>query len=355
MFLRSPWSASHLSDPFGTLTLDTFARERGAPVARPIPLADFVDYGLWFQKHVAPDVDTRVVELLERRDGEFLLSLDDGTDFRARVVVVAAGIAPFAVYPPEFSGISSGRVSHSSEHDDLGAFEDRRVAVIGAGQSAIESAALLKESGADVEVIVRARNVRWLGRSAKIHRVAGRLLYAPSDIGPAVVSWLVHAPWAFRRIPRPIQDPLAARCIRPAASEWLAPRMNSVPISFDRKVTGAAQRNGHVRIALDDGSERIVDHTLLATGFRVDISRYPFLDGRLLDDIDTLNGFPRLRRGFETSVRGLHIVGAPAAWSYGPLSRFVAGAGFAARSVADHLAGDQRPLPRSRPQPVLTR
>ena len=31
---------------------------------------------------------------------------------------------------------------------------------------------------------------------------------------------------------------------------------------------------------------------------------------------------------------GLHFVGAPAAWSHGPLMRFVAGAEFAARSVA---------------------
>ena len=355
MFLRSPWSASHLSDPFRALTLNTFARERGDPIARPIPLADFVEYGLWFQRHVAPNVDTRVVQLLERYDGGFLLSLDDGTDFWARVVVVAAGIAPFAAYPPEFTGISSSRVSHSSEHADLGVFEDRRVAVIGSGQSAIESAAILKESRADVELIVRAPRVRWLGRSALIHRVAGRMLYAPSDIGPAGVSWLVHAPRAFRRIPRSVQDPLAARCIRPAASDWLAVRTDGLPFSFGRTVTAAALRNGAVRLELDDGSERIVDHVLLATGFRVDISRYAFLDRRLLDEIDRVAGFPQLRRGFETSVRGLHFVGAPGAWSYGPIARFVAGAGFAARSVAGHLADDRRPLRRPHPQPVLSR
>jgi cation diffusion facilitator CzcD-associated flavoprotein CzcO len=355
MFLRSPWSACNLSDPFSALTLETFVRERGAPISRPVPLADFVEYGLWFQKHVVPEVDTRAVELLERCDGEFLLSLNDGAEFRARVVVVAAGIVPFAVYPSAFSSVSSSRVSHSSEHADLGDFEDRRVAVIGAGQSAIESAAILKESGAQVEVIVRAPSVRWLRRSAKIHRLAGRLLYAPSDIGPAGLSWLVAAPWAFRCIPRPIQDPLAARCIRPAASDWLAPRLDSVPITFQRTVTAASQRNGDVRIVLDDGSERMVDHALLATGYRVDISRYEFLDRQLLTEIDRANGFPKLRRGFETSVRGLHFVGASAAWSYGPLSRFVAGAGFAARAVSSHLGNDQRPLRRSQPQPVLSR
>jgi hypothetical protein len=40
-----------------------------------------------------------------------------------------------------------------------------------------------------------------------------------------------------------------------------------------------------------------------------------------------------LNGGYETSIPGMHFIGAPAAWSF-PLMRFVAGAGFAARAVA---------------------
>jgi thioredoxin reductase len=264
--------------------------------------------------------------------------------------VVAAGIAPFAAFPRQFSGISGSRVSHSSEHSDLSVFEDRHVVVIGAGQSAIESAAILKEARASVEVIARADGINWLARSAWMHRVAGRVFYAPSDIGPAGASWLVHAPWAFRRIPRTIQDPLAVRCIRPAASDWLAPRLSGVPVTFASTVAGVSERNGRLRIELDDGTERTADHALLATGYRVDIERYPFLDRQLVQEVDQVGGFPKLGRGFESSVRGLHFVGAPAAWSYGPLSRFVAGAGYAARAVSNRLATGERPLRRRDPR-----
>jgi cation diffusion facilitator CzcD-associated flavoprotein CzcO len=339
MFLRSPWSACNLSDPGRALTLDAFERELGRRIPRPVPLADFVDYGLWFQSHAVPSVDPRSVELLERSDGEFRLSLEGGETLRARVVVIAAGIVPFAAFPRQFSRISGSRVSHSSEHSDLTVFEDRRVVVIGSGQSAIESAALLKEAKASsVEVIARAPAVHWLARSAWMHRVAGRLLYAPSDIGPAGASWLVAAPWAFRRIPRTIQDPLAVRCIRPAASDWLAPRLSGVPITFTRTVAAVSESDGRLRIELDDGTHRTADHVLLATGYDVDIERYTFLDRHLVQDVDRVGGFPKLGRGFESSVRGLHFIGAPAAWSFGPLSRFVAGAGYAARGVSNRLA-----------------
>ena len=40
-----------------------------------------------------------------------------------------------------------------------------------------------------------------------------------------------------------------------------------------------------------------------------------------------------LAKGFESAVPGLHIVGPMAVRSYGALMRFIAGAGYAARSI----------------------
>jgi hypothetical protein len=54
--------------------------------------------------------------------------------------------------------------------------------------------------------------------------------------------------------------------------------------------------------------------------------------------LDLVNGYPVLDRGFQSSVSGLHFVGAPAAWSFGPLMRFVAGTGFAARALTRGVA-----------------
>lgn len=350
MFLRSPHEASNLSSPALALRLDDYKLERGRVLPQPLPLETFIDYASWFQRRAVPETDPRTVRLVQRTDEGFLLTLDDDEALHARRVVVAAGIESFAWRPPEFAGLSQEKVSHSVDHADLGRFADARVCVVGAGQSAIESAALLHEAGANVEVIARAPRVNWLVRSGWLHRAGPlrRLFYAPSDIGPAGVSWLVQLPGILRRIPRRIQDPLAERSVRAAASAWLVPRVADVPIVLGQRIASADEVDGRVRLALDDGSVRIADHVLLATGYRVDIRRYRFLAPELLEAIDRVGGYPKLGACFESSVPGLYFVGAPAAWSFGPLFRFVAGAEYAACALARSLraAGAPSSAPR---------
>jgi len=104
-------------------------------------------------------------------------------------------------------------------------------------------------------------------------------------------------------------------------------------------VISAAPAGDRVTLKLQDGTERRVDHVLLATGYRVDIARYSFLSEDLLKSIRRIDGFPQLDAGFETSMAGLHFLGAPAAWSFGPLMRFVAGASFASRALTLRIAG----------------
>lgn len=335
MLLRSPWVASHIGDPAGALTLDAYQAANGNSLTDPIPLAGFIKYGQWFQRQVAPHLDQRLVARVDRDSHAFRLWLDDGETLKARRVVVAAGIAPFAERPKQFDGLPPSLVSHSCEHSDLRRFSGKRVVVVGGGQSALESAALALEAGADVEVVVRAPRIHWLVRSGWLHRLGPvrRLLYAPPDVGPAGMSWFVANPGLFKRLPPKRQDWLARRSIRPAGAAWLLPRLRGVPISTGRAVVSAVPSGHGLTIKIDDGTQRDVDHALVATGYRVDISRYDFLAERLLESVRRVEGYPELSRSFESSVAGLHFLGAPAAWSFGPLTRFVAGTDYAARML----------------------
>jgi cation diffusion facilitator CzcD-associated flavoprotein CzcO len=334
MLLRSPWGASHIGDPNGSLSLDEFERLHGSEIARPIPLATFVAYGQWFQHRMVPDLDHRRIQRVDPIEGAgFRVTVDDGEVIICRRVVIAAGIAAFAWRPPEFDGIPSGLASHSNEHVDLGHFAGANVVVIGGGQSALESAVLLGEAGARVEVIMRAPALRWVGRATR-DGLLGRVFFHRTDVGPAVVSQIVARPRLVRRLPVRTQRHFTRRSLAAGAALWLRPRMGNIGLTFGRRVTEAARSNGHLRLRLDDGSDRSVDHVMLATGYHVDIGRYPFLAASLVSRIRCVDGHPVLDEGLQSSIPGLHFLGAPAVHSFGPLVRFVAGTDFAARTLA---------------------
>jgi hypothetical protein len=125
----------------------------------------------------------------------------------------------------------------------------------------------------------------------------------------------------------------------------LRPRLEGVPLGTEAIAVGAQARNGQVKVDLADGSERIVDHILLGTGYEIDVSSYPFLSPELASAIEVEAGYPKLGAGFESSVPGLHFVGAPAARTFGPIMRFVVGTWYAAPSLTRRLLGRrQRPL-----------
>jgi cation diffusion facilitator CzcD-associated flavoprotein CzcO len=340
MLLRSPREASHIADPAGALTLDRYEATIGAEPTRPVPLERFVEYGHWFQREAVPEIDPRRVVCVHGAPGGLRLELEDGASVAARRVVLAGGIAPFAWHPAEFAGLPAELASHASEHADLSSFGGRNVIVVGGGQSALESAALLHEAGAEVQVLVRAPQINWLVRSSRLHRVRlmRRLLYAPADIGPAGVSWLVASPAWFKRLPLDLQGPLAQRSIRPAASGWLVPRLEPVPIEVGRAVVAATAAARGVELELENGERRRADHVLLGTGYRIDVSRLELLAPEVRRALHLVDGYPVLDGSFQSSVPGLHFIGAPAAWSFGPLMRFVAGTGFAARALTRGIA-----------------
>ena len=349
MCLRSGAHASSLADPQNRLALDRYRSLHALPPAKPVPIEHFVGYGEWFQQQAVPDVDRRAVAHLVPNAHGFHLRLSDGEELHAQRVVVATGISPFAHRPPQFAHLPASLVSHSFDHADLRGFAGQRVAVLGAGQSALESAALLHEAGTDVEVVARAPAAYMLGDVASsgfgrsVRRLLSPLARPQFDImGPRFVSWLIAWPRLFRRLPRPLQNFLTARAVRPAGASWLAPRLTSIPITAGCTISAARPTGSRLRLQLADGSERIVDHLLLGTGYRVDVTRYPFLAPALGQAVRTREGYPELDVGFESSVPGLHFVGTPAAGTFGPLRRFVVGTKYVARELTRHITSRSR-------------
>lgn len=361
MLLRSHPTCSQIGTPTPDLTLDRFLVSRGAPRPRRIARDLFVRYGLWIQQCVVPDVDRSRVERIERVSRGFRLELSDGRTWWARRVVVATGIGRFPRRPALFDGLPTELASHSSQPDALSDPQGRRVVVVGRGQSALEAAAELSEGGADVEVLVRAPAMRWLrtpdyweGRSrsagaraiAAVRGVIGRIMRPHLDImGPRGATWLVAWPRAYRHAPHPVQAWLTHRAVRPAVADWMQPRLAAVRITPGRTITRVTPEDSRLQLHLDDGTTRRVDHVVLATGYRVDVQKHEFLSDDLQAALHVRDGYPELGPGFESSIPGLHFLGALAAQTFGPICRFVVGTQYAGRTLTRFVA---RPARRSR-------
>lgn len=337
MHLKSSWSALSMSDPAGKYSLTRYSKGIGIPPQDPVSLQIFLDYSRWFQQMAVSDVDQDYVKLLERDGKGFQVELADGRSIKAGRVVVASGISSFAYIPAFAADLPAELASHTQQHTNFSSFHGKNVVVVGSGQSAFEAAALLYEAGAQVELIARGPII-WINR--RLYYKTGpakRIFYPPSDVGPAGVSWLVSFPLLFSRIPDKARLAIDARSVRPAVAPWMRPRVEGkFSITENTSIVSAEKEGQGVCLRLSDGTTRQVDHLMLGTGYKPDVSALPFISASLRQHVQEQNGYPHLNKWFESSVPHLYFVGSLAGYTFGPLCRFVTGAGTPARQIAYH-------------------
>ena len=347
MLLKSDGFGTSLYDPGRTFTFERYCRERNIPYADlgiPPRLEDFVDYGRAFQRRLVPHLEEVMVKSLEHDGSYYRLRLETGAHCTARAVVVAAGISHFAVLPKAFSDLPQGLVTHTSEHNDLGAFKGRKVAVIGAGASAADVAGLLHEAGAEVHLIARGSLIPFHDKMRLPRPLYDRLRDPSSKIGPGWRSVLYSKfPHLFRRLPEATRLRIARTYLGPAPGYFMRDRViGKVTVHLGLEAMQAKPNAGGVLLTLaDNGGEKRdfqADHVICGTGYRPELARLPFLDDALLSQINAIQGTPILSANFESSMPGLYFVGAIAMNTFGPVLRFACGAEIAAPHVARHLS-----------------
>ena len=347
MRLKSEGFASSLYDPESKFTLGRYCKEEGIPYADhglPVPLETFASYGLAFQKRLLPEVENKLVVSLRRSTDGFEIVLGDGDVVSARKVVMAVGISYFGFVPPVLSTIPEEFVSHSSKHSSLDHFKGREVAVVGAGASALDIAALLHQAGASVQLIARKPFIRFHDPPGQtVPSLLQRIRLPRTGIGPGwKLLFYARAPLAFHRLPERLRLELVRRTLGPAPAWFVKQQVvGIVPFNLGVNITLAKVEGGRVHLELTDsaGSRRnmMADHVIAATGYRVDLTRLTFMDADIRSAIRMVDGSPMLSPTFQSSVAGLYFVGASAANSFGPVLRFAYGAGFTARHLTRHL------------------
>ena len=231
---------------------------------------------------------------------------------------------------PDWSaGLPDGLCSHTCDLVRFHDFAGARVLIVGGRQSAYEWAALIGEAGAEQVDIVHRHEV------PRFERVSWRF-------ADEYVERIVASPGWWRSLPASEQEAITRKFWevgRLTLEWWLTPRLQGK--RFRRHpgtsvVAASTDGAGAVRVQLSDGTELGVDRVVLATGYKADLARVPYLT-EVLPLIAIADGFPLLDDAFQTSLPGLFMPGFTGTRDFGPFFGFTKGCPAAADLVVRGL------------------
>jgi FAD-dependent urate hydroxylase len=309
-------------DPLDVHTIENYLQSQSLTPAQVEPLSrDFyLNYTKWFQEQKQIEVLPSFVQRLDHSndtDNLFTATLDDGESITASNVLLALGFRYFKNIPTEIAKIvPSGRFSHTCDLVDFERLRGKRCLIIGGRQSAYEWAALLCENGATAIHVSHRHETPAFERSDW------------SWVNPMVDAMVENPGW-FRNLPPKEKEEVSKRFWaegRLKLEPWLWSRIDNDTVKIWPKsgVVGCdALSTGELEVSLNTGKTLIVDHIILATGYRVSMEKVPLLaDGSILAKLKTNNGYPVLDEHFQCSIPGLFITSMPATQDFGPFFAF---------------------------------
>jgi cation diffusion facilitator CzcD-associated flavoprotein CzcO len=356
--LRSP---KHLAGPALGIPSLTFRAWFEAQFGRAawdaldkIPRLQWMDYLRWYRDVLALPVRNghRVTEVQPRADGLVELGLEvEGRASRAwaRRVVLATGRAGLGgpSVPAFAQALPRTRWAHSSDANDYALLAGLRIGIVGAGASAMDSAATALEAGAaQVHLLVRRADLPRINKG----KGAGN---------PGFVAGYARLPddWKWR-----IRHYINTQQVPP-------------PRNSTQRVSGHVNAHFHLGVAIESVEERNdalqvrtsagpieLDFLIFATGFKVDWRQRPMLRhiapcirvwhdryaAPAGDDDAELAESPDLGPAFEFQPRAgarcpglelIHCLSYPATLSLGVITGDIPAISEGALQLADKLAG----------------
>jgi FAD-dependent urate hydroxylase len=345
--LKSLGFATNICVPQPGQSFPEWCRRHGLEELEPCSMESYAAYGLEIQQRFVPDLEPeQVVMVRSAGKHRFEVTLSNGDVVHASNVVSATGLSGLAYTPAVLDGLGE-HLTHTSALHSYSHFAGKSVAVIGAGASAIEAAALVHEAGGQAHLLVRDAQATFNTRAAPDRSFINRILMPDTVLGAGLKNWLLQSlPWAFYFIPKERRTRVANGWLPPTAPWWIRDRFEGKVNVRVRTTVVSAKPDGQQMILglqTEGGSEYSMsfDHVIAGTGYALDVDRLRYLDADLRLRVLRVGCSPALSLRFESSVPGLYFVGPLSALNFGPVFRFVAGARFAAPAVSARLAASR--------------
>ncbi len=275
--------------------------------------------------------ETGVEHAAPAADGTWEVTLDSGDTRRYDAVIVANGHHWNARWPePAFPGSDEFQGLQMHSHDYTGEdplfFRDKRVVVLGMGNSAMDIA--VEASFSAAATYLAARRGAWVipkylfGKPLdQISTQAG----VPFKIRQALMGTLLRVGVGDMQrygLPKPDHGPMEAH---PTVSDDILSRLAHGEITPKPNIKRLTERT----VVFADGTEVEADVVVYCTGYKV---TFPFFDTGLIAAPD--NDLPLFRRVFHPDQRSVFFVGL-----LQPLGAIMPLAAAQSEWVCDHLSG----------------
>lgn len=315
-----------------------------------IPRGMWMDYMVWYRRVLDLPVTNGVEVTLIRPNGDAPVEVETAAHgaFRARRVILATGIDGLGgpAVPEVVAKLPRRFWAHSADAIDMGSLRGKRVAVVGAGASAMDNAACALEAG--------AASVDMLIRRAEMPRVDKFTGVGSKGMAHGFMALPQEDKWRFFRIANAAQLPA------PRHSVLRVSRFPNARFHFASPILDAREEAGALRVTTPKGVLRL-DFLIIATGFAIAPETRPELAAiaphiRTWADSYTpppeeadpgLAASPDLGTGFEFQQRvagacpGLERIACftfPAVLSHGKLTSGIPSVSDGARRLAEAMA-----------------
>ncbi|MGI9535285.1 MAG: NAD(P)-binding domain-containing protein [Thermodesulfobacteriota bacterium] len=304
MNLRSGYDW-HL-DPAGKFTFEKYMETRGLPAKeiKPIPLDLYLDYTAWFieQKDINP-IESLVSKLdYDEKSNNFDAELENGEKIISKNVLLALGFKYFRHIPQELAEIiPENKFTHTCDINNFNNFKDKKCLIIGGRMSAFESAALLNEAGC-TEVYISYRHETPEFTESEWNWVV------------PLLDKMVEDPNWYRDLNHEELEKIRKKFYnegRLKMEPWLSPRLDKDTIILlpnTEIVETKELSNDKLEITINNGKKIIVDHIIMATGYKVNMANIPFLENsNIQKNLKLKNGYPELDVNLQTNIPGLYV------------------------------------------------
>jgi len=305
-FLRSDRATSEIAHPRQAYTVDAFRAATDtsdADAFERISVQEYRRYIDWVLADLSYPVESHYLSDLTKAGGFFLAELNSGEIVQANQVIIATGVAHHLNIPEEFQVARS--VIHSYQVPEIEMLRNKKVLVVGAGQSAAEAIEVCRQNNNQVE---------WYCRTEP------RYYSEPLDLPKWVFDLVVKSAGVFRQM-----------------HPWMIQKVFSI-----FSATTMTPDNREKLAGITRYSEKPLlseyDHVITATGYRYSLKHMSFLGDGIRAVLKMSADMPRIDKNFMSSLQDLYFIGPPTEQFFGPPMKFMIGSRYVAPRLSAILS-----------------